>query len=125
MSNSDSYPKPSSGVPGGVRQPASSPRVSAPSRPQQGPGLAGSGQRPPAPGQRPAQGQRPTVPGQRPGVPGQRPGATGQNTSGLIKPAPKAKVRRARLLVSKVEPWSVLKMAFLLSVALGIVTVVA
>jgi hypothetical protein len=58
-------------------------------------------------------------------VPGQRPGATGQNTSGLIKPAPKAKVRRARLLVSKVEPWSVLKMAFLLSVALGIVTVVA
>jgi hypothetical protein len=69
------------------------------------------------------------VPGQRPGVPGQRPGATGQhpgqNTSGLIKPAPKAKVRRARLLVSKVEPWSVLKMAFLLSVALGIVTVVA
>jgi hypothetical protein len=129
VSNSDSYPKPSSGVPGGVRQPASSPRVSAPSRPQQGPGLAGSGQRPPAPGQRPAQGQRPTVPGQRPGVPGQRPGATGQhpgqNTSGLIKPAPKAKVRRARLLVSKVEPWSVLKMAFLLSVALGIVTVVA
>lgn len=39
--------------------------------------------------------------------------------------APKAKVRRARLLVSKVDPWSVLKMAFLLSVALGIVTVVA
>jgi hypothetical protein len=86
----------------------------------------GTAQRPPAPGQRPAQGQRPTVPGQRPGVPGQRPGQnTGQNSAGLIKPAPKAKVRRARLLVSKVEPWSVLKMAFLLSVALGIVTVVA
>ena len=44
---------------------------------------------------------------------------------GLVKPAPKAKVRRARLLVSKVDPWSVLKMAFLLSVALGIVTVIA
>ena len=43
----------------------------------------------------------------------------------MVKPAPKAKVRRARLLVSKVDPWSVLKMAFLLSVALGIVTVVA
>lgn len=43
---------------------------------------------------------------------------------GLL-PAPKAKVRRARLLVSKVDPWSVLKMAFLLSVALGIVTVIA
>ena len=42
-----------------------------------------------------------------------------------MRPAPKAKQRRARLLVSKVDPWSVLKMAFLLSVALGIVTVVA
>ncbi|GAA3697929.1 hypothetical protein GCM10023081_38650 [Arthrobacter ginkgonis] len=42
-----------------------------------------------------------------------------------MRPAPKAKVRKARLLVSKVDPWSVLKMAFLLSVALGIVTVVA
>lgn len=123
MSNSDSYPKPSSGVPGGVRQPASAPRVSAPSRPQQRPGAAtGSTQRPPAPGQRPVQGQRPATPGQRPEGAGQRPG---QGTAGLIKPAPKAKVRRARLLVSKVDPWSVLKMAFLLSVALGIVTVVA
>ncbi|MDR7081968.1 putative membrane protein [Arthrobacter ginsengisoli] len=114
MSNSDSYPKPNSGVPGGVRQPAAAPRVSAPSRPEQRPGVPGSvnatAQRPPAPGQRPAQG---------------RPVAPGQGTPGLIKPAPKAKVRRARLLVSKVEPWSVLKMAFLLSVALGIVTVVA
>ncbi|MET3919378.1 putative membrane protein [Arthrobacter sp. UYEF20] len=92
--------------------------MSAPSRPQQRPGAqggaAGTAQRPTAPGERPAQG-RPTAPGQRPG----------QNDAGLIKPAPKAKVRRARLLVSKVDPWSVLKMAFLLSVALGIVTVVA
>ena len=125
MSNSDSYPKPSSGVPGGVRQPAAAPRVGgAPSRPQQRPGVsgaaAGTGQR------HPATGQRPTVPGQRPAVPGQRPAQSGgQGTTGLIKPAPKAKVRRARLLVSKVDPWSVLKMAFLLSVALGIVTVVA
>ncbi|KUM38081.1 DUF3566 domain-containing protein [Arthrobacter sp. EPSL27] len=126
MSNSDSYPKPNSGVPGGVRQPASAPRVSAPSRPEQRPAAAGVAgapvQRPPqgsgTPGQRPAQG--PAVPGQRPGQ--ARPG---QGTNGLIKPAPKAKVRRARLLVSKVDPWSVLKMAFLLSVALGIVTVVA
>ncbi|MFE4226454.1 DUF3566 domain-containing protein [Arthrobacter sp. NPDC056886] len=132
MSNSDSYPKPSSGVPGGVRQPAAAPRVGgAPSRPQQRPGVsgaaAGTGQRPPAPGQRPTvPGQRPAVPGQRPAVPGQRPAQSGgQGTAGLIKPAPKAKVRRARLLVSKVDPWSVLKMAFLLSVALGIVTVVA
>lgn len=118
MSNSDSYPKSSSG-PGSARQPASAPRVNAPSRPQQRPGVAGPAQRPATPG------QRPSVPGQRPA--GQRPetaaGRPGQ--PGLVKPAPKAKVRRARLLVSKVDPWSVLKMAFLLSVALGIVTVVA
>ena len=128
MSNSDSYPKPSSGVPGGVRQPAAAPRVGAPSRPEQRPGAAGgangSAQRPAVPGQRPAQG-RPVAPGQRPATPGQGPTRPGQNNAGLIKPAPKAKVRRARLLVSKVDPWSVLKMAFLLSVALGIVTVVA
>ncbi|MBT2513705.1 DUF3566 domain-containing protein [Arthrobacter sp. ISL-30] len=128
MSNSDSYPKPSTGDPGGLRQPSSAPRVGAPERPQQRP-LSGDGTRPMATGQRAAApGQRPAVPGQRPqgaprpGVQGQRPG---QGGPGLVKPAPKAKVRRARLLVSRVDPWSVLKMAFLLSVALGIVTVVA
>ena len=103
MSNPDSYPTPNSG---GTRQPAS-----APSRPQQRPGV---------PAGAVGQAQRPQA--SAPGVAGQRPG---QNPPGLIKPAPKAKVRRARLLVSKVDPWSVLKMAFLLSVALGIVTVVA
>jgi len=132
VSNSDSFPKPSSNGPGGMRQPASAPRVNAPVRPQQSPatpsGLpgqrpAGTGQRPAPAGQRP-QGQRPAAPAQRPAAPGQRPQAA-QGAPGLVKPAPKAKVRRARLLVSKVDPWSVLKMAFLLSVALGIVTVVA
>ncbi|MDQ0848372.1 putative membrane protein [Arthrobacter sp. B3I9] len=108
MSNPDSYSTPNSN---GTRQPASAPRVSAPSRPQQRPG-ASAGTVDAA--------QRPQGPGQ--GVAGQRPG---QNPPGLVKPAPRAKVRRARLLVSKVDPWSVLKMAFLLSVALGIVTVVA
>jgi len=148
VSNSDSYPKPSTGVPGGLRQPSGNAQSGTPARPQQRPGTApaGSGatgarpasgtnpaQRPAgAPGQRPAQaGQRPAgAPGQRPAQPGQRPaGAAAQRPAqggpGLVKPAPKAKVRRARLLVSKVDPWSVLKMAFLLSVALGIVTVVA
>lgn len=42
-----------------------------------------------------------------------------------MRPAPKAKVRKARLLVSKVEPFSVLKIAFLLSVGFGVITVVA
>ncbi|MGP0222260.1 MULTISPECIES: DUF3566 domain-containing protein [unclassified Paenarthrobacter] len=134
MSNSDSYPKPSTGVSGGVRQPSGTAQTGTPARPQQRP-TAGqeSGQRPAnAPGQRPASaGQRPSgTPGQRPTQPGQRPASAGaqrpaQGNPGLVKPAPKAKVRRARLLVSKVDPWSVLKMAFLLSVALGIVTVVA
>jgi hypothetical protein len=108
VSNPDSYPTPNSG---GTRQPASGPGVDAPTRPQQRPGASastvGAAQRPQGPAQ---------------GMAGQRPG---QNPPGLVKPAPKAKVRRARLLVSKVDPWSVLKMAFLLSVALGIVTVVA
>ncbi|MHA7209239.1 DUF3566 domain-containing protein [Arthrobacter sp. MDT1-65] len=61
-----------------------------------------------------------------PARPTQRPAsAGGPGRPGLVKPAPKAKARKARLLVSKVDPWSVLKMSFLLSVALGIVTVVA
>ncbi|MDQ0799121.1 DUF3566 domain-containing protein [Arthrobacter sp. SLBN-112] len=130
MSNSDSFPKPNSTVPDGNR-PSAAPRVNAPVRPQQRPAAAAGapGQRPAVPGQRPQQGDRPAQPGQRPfqGQPGQRPaqGSQGQGNPGLVKPAPKAKVRRARLLISKVDPWSVLKMAFLLSVALGIVTVVA
>ena len=138
MSNSDSFPKPNSTVPDGSR-PSAAPRVNAPVRPQQRPAApAGApGQRPAVPGQRPQQGDRPAQPGQRPlqGQPGQpgHPAPAGQRPAqgssqggpGLVKPAPKAKVRRARLLISKVDPWSVLKMAFLLSVALGIVTVVA
>lgn len=137
MSNPDSYPKPSSTVPGGTPPPAAAPRVNAPVRPQQRPPApAGApGQRPAVPGQRPAQDRVPAgQAGQRAGegrLPAaqssQRPvqGRSPQAQPGLVKPAPKAKVRRARLLVSKVDPWSVLKMAFLLSVALGIVTVVA
>lgn len=69
---------------------------------------------------------RPAPAGGRPAAnrpaPGSRPGA---NQEKLVRPAPKAKVRRARLLVSKVEPFSVLKLAFLLSVAFGVLTVVA
>jgi hypothetical protein len=140
VSNPDSFPKPNTSVPEGSR-PSAAPRVNAPVRPQQRPAApaAAPGQRPAVPGQRPVQGDRPTsgqpAPRTAPGSPvqGQRPvqgqAAQGQRPAqgapGLVKPAPKAKVRRARLLVSKVDPWSVLKMAFLLSVALGIVTVVA
>lgn len=108
-------------------RPGTAPRVSAPARPPQRPGAAPSSpaaaaaKRPapsqsgPAAAKRPTQGQSAPAAAKRP-VPTRPP---------LVKPAPKAKARRARLLVSKVEPWSVLKMAFLLSVALGIITVVA
>lgn len=54
-----------------------------------------------------------------------RPSSKAPANKGLVRPAPRAKVRRARLVVSKVDTWSVLKLAFLLSVALGIITVVA
>ncbi|SDJ00367.1 DUF3566 domain-containing protein [Arthrobacter cupressi] len=132
MSNPDSYPKPNTDVPGGLRQPSGAPQTApaAGSRPPVPAGAPASAQRPagaPASAQRPASpGQRPAAPGARAGQPA-RPASSGQRPGnpGLVKPAPKAKVRRARLLVSKVDPWSVLKMAFLLSVALGIVTVVA
>ncbi|SEQ50083.1 MULTISPECIES: DUF3566 domain-containing protein [Micrococcaceae] len=139
MSNPDSFPRPNTSASEGNR-PSAAPRVNAPVRPQQRPAApaAAPGQRPAVPGQRPLQGERPTpgqaaprtaagasVPGQRPAQGPQQGQRPAQGGPGLVKPAPKAKVRRARLLVSKVDPWSVLKMAFLLSVALGIVTVVA
>jgi len=100
-------------------RPANAPRVGAPRNPPAKPSQRPSG----GTGQKPATGARSS------GNSGVRPAATrpaGQAARpGLVRPAPKAKARRARLLVSKVDPWSVLKMAFLLSVALGIVTVVA
>lgn len=41
------------------------------------------------------------------------------------RPSAAAGPRRVRLSVSRVDPWSVMKLAFLLSVALGIMTVIA
>lgn len=88
-----------------IPRPGSAPRVGAPARPAQRPAQRPTG----APAAGKAAAKRPAP----------------KSPPTLVKPAPKAKARRARLLVSKVDPWSVLKMAFLLSVALGIVTVVA
>ena len=81
----------------------------------------------PGTAQRPAGAPRPAGSAQRPAGSAQRPAGApnGARPQQLVRPAPKAKVRKARLLISKVDAWSVLKMAFLLSVALGIVTVVA
>ena len=55
------------------------------------------------------------------GKPKAKPGAG----KGLVRPAPKAKARRAKLVIAKIDAWSVFKISFLLSVGLGIVTVVA
>lgn len=50
-----------------------------------------------------------------------RPGAT--PSSG--RPAPRQRTRRARLRLVHLDPWSVMKTSFLLSIAFGIVTVVS
>lgn len=115
-------------------RPGGYPQVTPPARPPQRPTVSPSS----TGGYQPRGTQAPTAAVPRPAAapaagaqrqagarPGQRPPLGGAPTQGLVRPAPKAKQRRARLLVSKVDPWSVLKMAFLLSVALGIVTVVA
>lgn len=45
--------------------------------------------------------------------------------SGTAAARPRSSTRKARLRMTHVDPWSVMKIAFLLSVAFGIVTVVA
>jgi hypothetical protein len=50
-----------------------------------------------------------------------RAAATSRRTSGAPARAP----RRARLRLSRIDPWSVMKVSFLLSIAFGIVTVVS
>lgn len=77
------------------------------------PAQARSGQARPGAAKRPA-GKRP--------MNAKRP--TGSRRQ-LVRPAPRSKIRRARLVVQKVDTWSVAKLIFLLSIALGIVTVVA
>ncbi|MEO7980128.1 MAG: DUF3566 domain-containing protein [Sporichthyaceae bacterium] len=42
-----------------------------------------------------------------------------------VRPAARVRARRARLVLSRVDPWSVMKLAFLLAIALAIVAVVA
>ena len=47
------------------------------------------------------------------------------SSSSKAKPAPVRGSRRARLRLSRIDPWSVMKVSFLLSIAFGIVTVVS
>jgi hypothetical protein len=46
-------------------------------------------------------------------------------TSAPARSATRTRARRARLVLSRVDPWSVMKLAFLLSVALAVIAVVA
>lgn len=55
--------------------------------------------------------------------PNERP--AGSTAAQAHQPVPARRVRKARLRLTHVDPWSVMKTAFLLAVALGIVTVVA
>lgn len=43
----------------------------------------------------------------------------------VSRPVTRVRARRARLVLSRVDPWSVMKLSFLLSIALAIVAVVA
>jgi len=62
-----------------------------------------------------------TAPPRASGAPAPRPTTTGRIPTVSATGAP----RRVRLAVSRVDPWSVMKLSFLLSVALGIILVVA
>jgi len=69
----------------------------------------------------------------RPPAPARQPGAQslGHSFETVPTPAPPGatrpggRIRRARLRLTHIDPWSVMKTAFLLSVAVGVVTVVA
>jgi hypothetical protein len=66
---------------------------------------------------------QPAVPGQQPhGASARRPGTGGG--APVARPAA-PRLRKARLRVAKLDPWSVMKVSFLLAIALGICTVVA
>jgi hypothetical protein len=67
-----------------------------------------------------------SAPSTRPGTssPAPAPGRPAQAKRPAPKPQP-AGPRRVRLTVSRVDPWSIMKLSFLLSVAIGIALVVA
>ncbi|GAA4911040.1 DUF3566 domain-containing protein [Streptomyces coeruleoprunus] len=79
----------------------------------------------PLPGDRPSSGQsaQPYHPPQAYATQGGEAGAAVRKPRTGAKTTPRT--RKARLRVAKVDPWSVMKVSFLLSIALGICTVVA
>ncbi|MFJ2954750.1 DUF3566 domain-containing protein [Streptomyces sp. NPDC087270] len=71
------------------------------------------------------------APPRPPGAPAGAPGGTSGSpaAAGVRRPRPAARTaprtRKARLRVAKADPWSVMKVSFLLSIALGICTIIA
>ncbi|MFG1805411.1 DUF3566 domain-containing protein [Streptomyces sp. NPDC049040] len=110
-------------------------------------GFAVTGTRQPAQPQQPPQAYAPPPPGAPPAPPatapagrgsrgsGGKPGSSGGGghgspaSAGVRRPRPAARTaprtRKARLRIAKADPWSVMKVSFLLSIALGICTIVA
>ncbi|MDO5504477.1 MAG: DUF3566 domain-containing protein [Actinomycetia bacterium] len=83
-------------------------------------------QRPDGQGQRPAATKtaaKKGAPG-RPGGPGGRPGAAAKKVAQPRVSSPRPAGRRVRLTVSRIDPWSAMKISLLLSVAIGIAMVV-
>lgn len=94
-----------------------------------------SGDAPPSVGERIKRSAQNVADAARGAVPGRSaeagdgaPRATGTATSPAAEPAPAASaggVRKVRLAVARIDPWSAMKLSFLLSVAIGIMIVVA
>ncbi|MFC0601693.1 DUF3566 domain-containing protein [Streptomyces palmae] len=84
---------------------------------------------PSAPGTAASASSAPGASGAREGARRSVPAPSGRATARRPKPAaaPRTgpRVRKARLRVAKIDPWSVMKVSFLLAIALGICTVVA
>lgn len=92
--------------------------------PPPGSGAAGAAGASATAGRGASTAQQPAVPGQQPhGAAPRRPGPGTGGGVPAARPAPRT--RKARLRVAKVDPWSVMKVSFLLAIALGICTVVA
>ncbi|MEW2614838.1 DUF3566 domain-containing protein [Streptomyces sp. NPDC047880] len=104
-----------------------------------GAGASASGAQPQPAGQEPATAsplpgerktQQPAGPYHPPqAYPAQQQAAAGAGSGAVRRPRTGARtlprVRKARLRVAKADPWSVMKVSFLLSIALGICTIVA
>lgn len=104
----------------GVRRPASTPPPGAPAGGGSGfsqPTTYTKGQPTPPRGTRVGGG--PTPPGGTPAGGTRRPAAPPVASGGL------GRTRKARLRVTKADPWSVMKVSFLLSLAVGIIIIVA